>query len=181
MKFSEMMLKELENRFNFPVEIHYVDETTSTNTVLKQMAADGAKDGTVYLAARQTQGRGRMGRSFFSPDGGLYFSMLFRPKMNPATSLLLTVAAAVAVAEAMDEVFDTQSKIKWVNDVYVNGKKVCGILAESQLDPSKPTEQAVIVGIGINVCAPKDGFPTEIENRAGALCETNEAVSDQAV
>lgn len=169
MKFSAADLQQIRADATFCSSLHYLEETTSTNAVLKQMALEGAGEGAVVLAARQTEGRGRLGRSFFSPEGGLYMSVLFRPTVSVQNPLMLTAAAAVAVSRAIEKVYSLETKIKWVNDIYVEGKKVCGILAEGQIDPQKPTEPAVILGIGINICAPKEGFPSEIADRAGAL------------
>ena len=141
----------------------------STNTALKAMAARGEREGCVLIAEQQTAGRGRMNRSFFSPpDGGLYMSMLLRPALRAEDALLLTTSAAVAAAEAIEAVLGISVGIKWVNDLFVRGRKVCGILCESSLSSDGGLDYAV-VGIGINVRAPKGGFPPELEGIAGAL------------
>jgi BirA family biotin operon repressor/biotin-[acetyl-CoA-carboxylase] ligase len=112
-------------------DIDYRATVTSTNSVLKDLAAGGAREGTVVAAITQTAGRGRFGRSFYSPaDSGVYFSVLLRPGVGAPDATLLTTAAAVAVARAVEDVTGAPARIKWVNDVYCGGKKVCGILTE---------------------------------------------------
>ncbi len=123
----------------------------------------------MVFAETQTAGRGRMGRSFFSPaGGGLYFSVLLRPT-QPLDGLKITVAAGVAVARAVQEVLGLELKIKWVNDLYLRNKKVCGILAEGAVGASGTMEWCVL-GIGINVFAPQEGFGA-LSAIAGALLE----------
>lgn len=140
----------------------------STNTRMKSMAAD-LPAGTVLIAEQQTAGRGRMTRSFFSPPHcGLYVSMLLRPELSAADGLLFTPAAAVAAAEAIEEVCGFSVGIKWVNDLLLNGRKVGGILTESTLT-GEGRLSAVIVGIGINVYAPDKGYPEELESVAAPL------------
>lgn len=132
------------------------DETTSTNDVAKRLAALGEPEGTVVIARAQTEGRGRLGRSFYSPDGtGAYFSIILRPKRFER---LLTVIAAVAVADGIEAAGGQKTSIKWVNDVYVRGKKCCGILTEAITDLETGGIDYAVVGIGINVRTPKDGF-----------------------
>lgn len=142
---------------------------SSTNTVLKTMAAEDAPAGTAVLAAKQTAGRGRLGRSFFSPPaGGLYLSLLLRPDLSPADAPRLTSCAAVAVAEAVEELSGRATGIKWVNDVYMDRRKICGILTEAGMDLETSRVSYVVVGIGINLRTPEGGFPEEIRNIAGA-------------
>lgn len=149
------------------------EEVTSTSTVLKEQGALGAPDGEVLIARRQTAGRGRMGRSFFSPpDSGLYLSFLLRPNCTAKDATLFTVAAAVAVARACESVCDCKAEIKWVNDVYVNGKKVCGILTEGKIRRQSDKLEYAVVGVGINLYAPKEGFPAEFAHAATALFDT---------
>ena len=142
---------------------------SSTNTVLKTMAAEDAPAGTAVLAAEQTAGRGRLGRSFFSPPaGGLYLSLLLRPDLSPGDAPRLTSCAAVAVAEAVEELSGRSTGIKWVNDVYMDRRKICGILTEAGMDLETSRVSYVVVGIGINLRTPEGGFPEEIRNIAGA-------------
>lgn len=137
----------------------------STNLYLRRMAAD-APDGTAVIAARQSAGRGRSGRGFLSPEGGLYLSVLRRPAVAPERLATLTPVAAVAVCRAVGRVCALRCGIKWPNDVVLGGKKVCGILVESVLGGERP---CVIVGVGINADTPP--FPEELRAIAGSLAE----------
>ncbi|MCH4184617.1 MAG: biotin--[acetyl-CoA-carboxylase] ligase [Eggerthellaceae bacterium] len=159
------------------LHLNVVASTTSTNTVLKQQADSGAPEYTALVAGEQTQGKGRRGRPFYSPgDTGIYLSILLRPKMssmfNPAD---LTCAAAVAVARAIEETTHIEAQIKWVNDVYVNGFKICGILTEAASDLESQTIDYAIPGIGVNLYAPADGFPSNCAHKAGYILDTPKA------
>lgn len=153
----------------FCIELY--PEVTSTNTLIRDRANDGAKEGLVILANMQTQGRGRFGRTFFSPsDSGIYMSLLLRPtEMTHPEATRITTMAAVAVCEAIESVSQKQAGIKWVNDIYMNEKKVCGILTEASVSMEDGSLSYVILGIGVNAYAPKEGFPEDIENKAGAV------------
>ena len=154
-------------------ELTVYKETDSTNIRLRELAAAGAKEGTVVAAGMQTKGRGRMGRSFFSPsDTGLYLSILLRPEMTAADAVRITTAAAVAVAEAAEEVGGRDVGIKWVNDVYLDGRKICGILTEASFSLESGGVDYAVCGIGINVYEPEGGFPEEIRDIAGAVLDT---------
>ncbi len=155
--------------------IKFFDVLDSTNSYIKRNAAS-MQDGDVVAAKRQTGGRGRLGRSFFSPDGGLYFSLILR--RNIQNSSLLTPLAAVAVSDALIALGAENVGIKWVNDVYVNLRKVCGILVETAFSPAGELERA-IVGVGINITEPDGGFPEEISNRAGAAFKNENAPSPE--
>ena len=124
-----------------------ITDTTSTNSTLKQMASDGAQIGTVLISQRQSGGRGRLGRSFSSDDGGLYTSIIL-PYNREMSAGLFTTYAAVATARAIERVAPVSIGIKWVNDLYLNGKKLCGILAEGV---SCGNEPRAILGIGVNL------------------------------
>ena len=150
-------------------QIRRVEETDSTNTALKRMASDGAPDGTVLIADRQHGGHGRMGRAFYSPQGGLYMSVLLRRPLGEGISPLWTVAAAVAAAEGCEALCGRAVGIKWVNDLFLDGRKVCGILAEGV---TVGDTACIVVGFGVNITPPADGFAAEIADMAGALCET---------
>ena len=146
------------------------ESVTSTNLLIKELGAQGAPEGTLMVASEQTQGRGRLGRSFESPRGtGLYFTLLLRPDMSLAQSTRITVFAAVAVAEAVEEVTGLVPDIKWVNDLYYNDRKICGILAESALAPGSDRLAYTALGIGINLEAPEGGFTGSAAGVAGAL------------
>ncbi len=148
------------------------DTLDSTNNLLKKLAAEGAPDGSAVIAHAQTGGKGRLGRSFFSPEGcGLYMSVLLRRDIPVGLVKLLTPLAAVAVAEALEECGSKKIGIKWVNDLYADGKKVCGILTETQLSPQSGAPLWAVVGIGVNLFPPHCGYPDDIKDRAGAAFE----------
>ena len=152
------------------LDLRVYKSISSTNTVLKQLAESGEAEGTVLLAEEQTAGRGRMSRSFFSPPrSGLYMSLLLRPHLSAQLSTRITACAAVAVAEAIEELTGCRAEIKWVNDVLVDGKKVCGILTEGSIDCESGLMHYAIVGIGINIRPPEGDFPAELRQIAGAL------------
>ena len=148
---------------------------TSTNTLLYQEALAGKKEGSVLLANAQTAGRGRQGHTFYSPrDTGIYMSILLRPrKVAVQEAARITSMAAVAVCEAIQEVTQKKAGIKWVNDVYMEGRKVCGILTEASQSAQTGYVDFVILGIGVNVHRPKEGFPKDIEEIAGTVLEEN--------
>lgn len=149
--------------------------TGSTNLLARQAAAQGAAEGLVILAGMQTAGRGRLGRSFFSPgDTGIYMSLLLRPQLDPSQVTLVTTAAAVAVCHALEDVCDLQPQIKWVNDIFLAGRKVCGILTEAVFSSGSSSPDYLICGIGINVYPPENGFPEELSSIAGAVCTAPE-------
>lgn len=143
----------------------------STNSELRAMASEGAQDRTVLVSGCQTNGRGRTGRSFYSPpDTGLYMSILLRPLNCPAGKARgLTTLAAVAVCEAIEAVSGREARIKWVNDIYMNGKKTAGILTEAAFGMENGLLDYAVLGIGVNVYEPKEGFPEELRGTAGAV------------
>lgn len=152
------------------IEIEYRDTVTSTNTLLKKMAENGEKEGYVLLASEQTAGRGRLGRSFSSKNGtGVYFSILLRPDMKPSDSLLITTCAAVAVAKAIEKNTDKMTSVKWVNDIYMRDRKVCGILTEASFDLECGKLSYAVLGIGINMYFPENSLPEELKDIAGAV------------
>jgi BirA family transcriptional regulator, biotin operon repressor / biotin---[acetyl-CoA-carboxylase] ligase len=150
------------------LDVHAVLD--STNRVAEELARAGAPDGTVVIAERQTAGRGRQGRSFFSPTGGLYLSLLLRPRM-PADRIHHHVfAAAVAVAQAAAGVLPASARIqiKWPNDVWVEGRKVSGINLPVQLEGERVA--SAVLGVGVNVNTRPDEFPEELRALATSLC-----------
>lgn len=155
-------------------------ETDSTNRVAKELAMQGAPEGTLVVAKRQSSGKGRLGRSFFSPEGGIYMSLVLRPEIPAEKAVLLTTCAAVAVARAIDRVAGVSAGIKWVNDIFVQGKKVCGILAEAGFNAQATTPEYVILGIGINV--ERQSVPEELKEIVGCLEDgRTEALSKEAL
>ncbi len=146
--------------------------TDSTNLQCKHLAEQDAPEGTLVIAGAQSAGRGRLGRSFYSPaDTGLYMSLLLRPTLPPTEALSITTCAAVCVCEAIEALVGQhiQTGIKWVNDVFVGERKVCGILTEAAFSPDGSALRYAILGIGVNLCAPTDGFPTDIADIAAAV------------
>lgn len=169
---SEGIRPFLKDEFNeIPITVYKT--INSTNTEAKILSMNNAAHGTVILSEEQTQGRGRMGRNFYSPaESGIYMSIILKPNLNIADSVLITTATAVAVCLAIDKFTDFESKIKWVNDIFINDKKVCGILTEAVTDIESGTINSVIVGIGVNVKT--EFFPTEIKEVAGSIFNSNE-------
>lgn len=166
---KKILEKYLEQKLNITV----FSELNSTNSYLKKLGSQGEKENQLVIALSQTGGRGRMGRSFYSPNGtGIYFSLLLHPKISAEKSLFLTVMAAVSVAETVMKYNKNDVKIKWVNDIYIDGKKVCGILTEGAINSDKMLDYAV-VGIGINVVEPENGFPDVIKDIATAIFPGN--------
>jgi len=150
-------------------QIKTEDTVTSTNDIIKEQAKKSVPEGAVLISREQTKGKGTKGRSFFSPKGGgIYMSVLLRPQLPPEKTVMITTAAAVSVCKAIENLTDKSPKIKWVNDILIDGKKVCGILTEGS-----PGQYAVL-GIGINAFAPENGFPEEIKDIAGAVCDEYE-------
>ena len=150
------------------VQMHLLPRVGSTMEEARRLAAEGAPHGTVVLAEEQTAGRGRRGRSFFSPGGtGVYMSILLRPELSPEQSLGITTAAAVASARASEAVSGRMAGIKWVNDIYMEERKVCGILTEGAAEEGRL--RYAVVGIGCNACPPEGGFPPEVADIAGAV------------
>lgn len=143
----------------------------STNSLLKDRANSGAKEGCVVIAGSQTAGRGRLGRHFYSPaDTGLYMSLLLRPMgYSPAQAVKVTTMAAAAACLAIEAVSGRTAGIKWVNDICMNGRKVCGILTEGSFDLESGGLDHIVLGVGINVYAPREGFPEDIAQIAGSV------------
>jgi BirA family biotin operon repressor/biotin-[acetyl-CoA-carboxylase] ligase len=151
------------------------DSVASTNDLAREMAAGGAAEGTAILAQEQTAGRGRQGRSWTSPPGeGLYLSLILRPNVRPAGSPIITLAAAVAVAETLSIDFNLPVDIKWPNDVLARGRKICGILVESAIERAEI--QYAVMGIGLNISQRE--FPDELKQSATSLLiETGQTIT----
>ena len=158
---------------NQDFQITFVPSVGSTNTVLRALAEQGAPEGTLVISDEQTGGRGRMGRVFYSPAGsGIYLSLLLRPvNADPRQTVTLTAAAAVALCQAIETVSENGPQIKWVNDIFLNGRKISGILSEAAFGLESGLPEYVVVGVGINAYTPEGGFPPELAEIAGALWE----------
>jgi BirA family biotin operon repressor/biotin-[acetyl-CoA-carboxylase] ligase len=160
-----MLSKEKIEKLLEGAQVTVYKNIDSTNNEAKKRARNGEKMPQLICAESQSAGRGRLGRSFYSPDGtGLYMSLAFEVKTDMADALSVTSAAAVAAAEAIEELSEAKCLIKWVNDIYSGGRKVCGILAEAVLSEKR---NIIIVGIGVN-CTTAD-FPEDIKDRAGSI------------
>ncbi|MCS4540837.1 MAG: biotin--[acetyl-CoA-carboxylase] ligase [Euryarchaeota archaeon] len=148
-------------------EIHHFKEIDSTNDFAKELAFKGAKEGTVVISEVQKAGKGRFGKTWISPSGGIWMSLILRPKISPHQAPKLTLITGVSVAEAIRQVCGLNVKIKWPNDILLNGKKLCGILTEMSGDMD--TIEYVVIGIGINANVDVDIFPAEIREGATSL------------
>ncbi len=154
-----------------------LDNISSTNDVARELAVSGAAEGLCVVASHQTAGRGRQSRSWSSPPGeGLYLSLVLRPVVTASASAIMTLAAAVAVAETLECDFETAADIKWPNDVLVSGRKICGILVESAVEGERL--QYAVMGIGVNIA--QRSFPAQIGDTATSLLiETGRAIKPE--
>ncbi|HHU52683.1 MAG TPA: biotin--[acetyl-CoA-carboxylase] ligase [Clostridiaceae bacterium] len=170
---AEGIRLKLNNPDTYQIEVF--DTLDSTNNALKIKAREKAASGTLIVANAQENGRGRRGRDFFSPPGtGIYFSLLLRPNQDYNLSQKCPALAAVALAKAIDKISGKNTGIKWVNDVYIDNKKVAGILSEAELDFETRTISYLVIGVGVNVYQPKNDFPEELANTAAAIYSTAE-------
>ena len=154
-----------------PLDVIHLTQVDSTNTYAKLLAqSKKATSPIVVIADTQEKGRGRLGRSFFSEGGtGLYMSILLFPKLPPQDIQHITTAAAASVCKALEELTGLSPAIKWVNDVYLNGKKIAGILTEGSFDPVMNRTDFAVLGIGVNVFAPSCDFPEDIRYIASSV------------
>lgn len=160
----------IDDKIKSKLNIKVYKTITSTNTILKEFANQSEAEWTILVAEEQSNGRGRMNRVFYSPSStGIYMSVLLRPDFDAKESMFITTMTAVAVARAIDKICNVESSIKWVNDIYINNKKVCGILTEASMNVELNKLDYAIVGIGINVTKPKENFPEELKDIAGAI------------
>ncbi len=159
-----------------PDLIHIYNSIESTNKTAKGAAAFDAPFGTTIISATQTAGSGRKKRSFHSPNGGIYMSMVLSPDKIPFKNhALITAYAAISVCEAIKKYSGKKPYIKWMNDIFIDGKKVCGILTESTADMDTGELSWVVVGIGINFCVNTKSFPEGAKEIAGSIFEPGKA------
>ena len=156
---------------DIPLEVK--QSTASTNIDVGAAAANGAPHGTTTVSLEQKSGQGRLGKTFCSPRGGVYFSTLIRPTLSIEKAVMITPAAAVAVHKAITEVLGLPVSIKWVNDIYMNGRKVVGISTQAQADIAVGGISGIIVGIGINYNTAQTDFSPELKDKAGSLFYEN--------
>lgn len=169
---ADAVYSELSEELCDKISVTVLPSVGSTNTELKAVAEKGGKEGEVLIALQQTNGKGRLGRSFFSPkDTGLYMSILLRPEFSAEESLYITACAACAAARTIDAAAGVNSEIKWVNDIYLNGKKVCGILTEASLDFESGRLNYAVLGVGINLIIAD--FPENLISVAGSISSGN--------
>jgi len=165
--FAETLSRLLTTKA-FGKYLHFFPSIDSTNTYAVRLAREGAPEGAVVIADEQTGGKGRLGRTWVSPPGvNLYLSLIMRPPVSTGEAPQVNLLAAVAVADAIAEIGGLAPTIKWPNDVLVEGKKVCGILAEMQTEAG--ALQSLVLGIGVNINAPLSAFPPELHDKASSL------------
>lgn len=154
----------------YPAPVYVYDTLESSNRTAKLLALDGAPHGTLVLTAHQSAGRGRLGRRFESPAGkGVYCSVLLRPGLSAASAQTATIGAAVAVCRAVRQLCGLELGIKWVNDLYYQGRKVCGILTEASTDMESGQLEWLVVGVGLNLTLTAGDLPPELAQKAGSL------------
>jgi len=177
--FGAALTSALSSRI-FGCRVHYFDEIDSTNLYALRLAREGAEEGEVVVADGQTQGRGRLGRSFFSPQGvNLYVSIILRPQIPARQVPQLTLVAGVAVAETVESFSGLKPSLKWPNDTLLNGRKVSGILTEMETQGSRVS--LVVSGIGVNLNCPREVFPEELRGKATSVfIETGQKVDRAA-
>lgn len=157
-------------------QIHYFEEVDSTNRVAQELAAEGAREGTIVLALQQTQGKGRLGKAWSSPPGGVWLSLILRPQLVPMQVPLITLLAAVAAVEATIDISGLLPQIKWPNDLLVGEKKLAGILTEVAAEADGIRH--AVVGIGININVSPKTLPPELQQAATSLwAETGQAIN----
>ena len=150
--------------------VQILQTTDSTNRRAQELAMSGAPDGLTVVANEQSAGRGRLGRTFHSPkDTGIYFSTLFRPTCEPSEIVQITTWTAVAIARAVERTTGILPDIKWVNDLMMGERKICGILTEMSVESETGTIQYVVVGAGVNVNQEPEDFPEELRGIAGSI------------
>ncbi|MCM1261040.1 MAG: biotin--[acetyl-CoA-carboxylase] ligase [Prevotella sp.] len=174
----------ISSQLHFPKEVMILEEVDSTNTFLKRLAKTSNIEELVVVANQQTGGRGRIGRTYVSnPTSGIYFSILYRPKIAIEYAKKLTCLAGVAVVRAIQKLTGLEAKIKWVNDVYLHGKKVCGILTEASTSVEENTFEYAIIGIGVN-CYQQNfskevaAIATTIEDEANCIVSRNDLIAE---
>ena len=166
------------SELNYPTNLCVFDSIDSTNTYASNHSEKITADKPLLVVSnKQTDGRGRMGRKFFSPAGtGIYMTIGIRPKFAIDKALYVTIATAVAVSRAVEEIADVKAKVKWVNDIFVNNKKICGILTEAGANLETGKIDNILIGIGINCFSPAS-VPVDIRDSIGAISKTRNSFS----
>ena len=180
---SSKIIKNNMSKYSDKFSFKIYKSVESTNIIARDIAINGAESGTVVLAEEQTKGYGRNGKSFFSPYGtGIYMSVILNLKKEKKlfNSSFITTAAAMAVSKSIEEISNENTQIKWVNDVFINEKKVCGILTEGAFSFEDGKLDYAVIGIGINVNFPKGGFPKELNNIAVSINSKNDTTNTKS-
>lgn len=160
----------IEGALDFPCEVFCYDSIDSTNNQAKRLVSEGNTSTLLVVADTQTAGRGRQGKSFYSPaKTGIYMTLVLHPMTEMENAVTATTAAAVAVCRAIESLTDKHPQIKWVNDVYIADKKICGILTEAVTDFETQTVTSLIIGIGTNIKT--DIFPADVKNASSLNAE----------
>lgn len=161
-------------------DLRVFEQIESTNEEAKRLIKENENKVFAVVSNMQTSGRGRLGRSFFSPNKtGIYLSIAFSLEDDVKNPLFITSAAALCVCLAIEKVARLYPQIKWVNDIFLNGKKVCGILTEAVNNPQNGKIKSVVIGIGINFNTKLQDFPCDIAKTAGSLFENTELTIDK--
>lgn len=167
-EMNEIELRERLDTATLGKEIHVEDAVSSTNDRAKRLAEDGAPEGTVVVAKRQGAGKGRVGKDWISPEGGLYLSIVLRPRMDPTEAPKMTLLAGLAVAETVRDL-GLDARIKWSNDVVIENRKVSGVLTEMAAEEN--AVGYVVLGVGINANLEPDDLPEELRGDSAFLRE----------
>lgn len=181
-KTDERVIRQYLSESACDIKIETVDLIDSTNEEMKRRAMKGEKEISLLIAEEQTKGMGTKGRSFFSPRStGIYMSFLLRPEYSPEECTLLTTMAAVSTAKAIEKVTGKKAKIKWVNDIYIENRKAAGILTRAHFLKDNSRIEWAVVGIGINITDPEQGFPDEIADIAGTVGKIGEHTKSRII
>ena len=173
-KKTEEFSKKLDS--NFVKKLVVFDELDSTNRTAKELAAAGAEEGTIVIARTQTHGRGRFDRVWQSPEGGVYLSMILRPTVPAEKTSLLPFVAALALSTTLES-YGVHAAIKWPNDVRVNGKKIAGILLESEVKGQ--TVNYVVIGVGVNLNIDLTMLSSDLQTRSTSLLSAVDTPVDE--
>ncbi len=176
--YEDLNREKIKSKLNNPEKFNIIvfNSIGSTNRYLKDLAKNGERENCIVISDSQTEGHGRFNRKFHSPKGtGIYMSILLKPCLRTEASVLITAAAAVAVCEAIETLSNKTPKIKWVNDILIDSKKVCGILTEGSVNMESGNLNWAVLGIGINAYTPESGFENDIKDIAAAVFENKKA------
>lgn len=163
---------EIQRRLNTGTVGHpliFMEEIGSTNDYVKELAAQGYPSGTTVVARRQTGGKGRLGRTFVSPAEGVYYTVLLRPEAGVEALSLLTILAAEVSADTIEQLTGVRPGVKWINDLYLKDRKICGILTECSVEGESGRVSYAAVGIGMNLHQKETDFPPELRDKAGSV------------